>query len=473
MATWQFVADMASASPSVLLDLNDGNPFWVGDGWNLSPANYSKGYTGSPLQHGSRPSNSRSENRTLTLPLQVVAADHTAAATAIQSLGLLLRSNGFLKYQPNGAANPQFFRYFANPDYAIEVTKTLTQQPKINLQIEAESFAYGPRVEVTGSPFTVSNNPAAGTNPCHFDITNVLGDVETPLLLVATGTGTGGLVSKTPHIGTRRRGTPGGYSNVIQAEDMTNGTDAADVVDATFSNGNKVRVTFVTTALTLRLSDSFPGNGTSTIEARGEYVVYCRAQKVGNATDGMTLQLRYGVSSTNHVTNDEVTMTTTTNGAIWVNLGKMPVPMYSDPVNLGYSGVATKAQIPWIGVYASRFAGGGNLDIDCLYFMPADEPTTLIAKFPSTDTTYAIDGTTENGGACYALNAALDEVAATSAPCQITGGGGFPELIPGTQVNRIHFLRQVDSLPTSADGITNTTTIRAYYWPRWREPFRP
>lgn len=471
MTTWQFVADMASDTPAVLLDLNM-SPITVAPGYTVSPASYDKSYRGGALMHGKFPVRSSAQNRFLHLPMQIIGSTAALHSGAIQSLGLMLAVDGILKYQPNNSVKPVFFKTFGDPEYAAEVRGILScavQYQVITLDIEAEPFSLGPRVEVTGSPFTVSNNPAAVANPCSFDVTGVQGDVETPLLILATGTGTGGLVSKTSHFATRRRGVPGNYSNTIQAEDMTNGTDAADAVDANYSAGNKVTVSFATaTAMTLRLSDTFPGNGTPTVEARGEYRVYARMAKT-TAGDVIKAQLRYGTSSSANVSNDEVTLAATTN-PYWVDLGKMPVPTYSDGVTMGYSGISTKVLMAFVGLYLQRVSGSGSVHIDALYFMPADEPTTLIAKFPSTDTTYAIDGTTDAGGACYALATTLDEQLTIASPVQITGGGGFPQVIPGA-TNRIHFLRHVN-IDGSLDGITNTTALRVFYWPRMREAVR-
>lgn len=472
MSTFQFVADI-SAAPALRLNINDGTNYAVDvRRVVLDPPKYDQVWSTNPMSGGGRLIKSQPTNRLLVIPVHVVPTTAQGQAVAIENLTRELARNNYLKVQ-FANTNPLYFRTFMDPEIGSKIRRQLQDSSTITLQIVAEPWGIGPRVEVPGSPFTVSNNPAAGTNPCHFDITGVLGDAPTPLLLQATSTGsTNGLVSKWSHFATRRRGIPGNYSNVIQAESMTNGTDTADVVDGAFSNGNKVRVTFVTTTLALRVSHTFPGDGVPNVEARGLYRAYVRIQKVGNATDGMTVQLRYGMSSTDNIANKEITMPTTTNGAIWMDLGLVPVPAYSDPIELGYSGVRTKALLTWFGIYVSRFAGGGNIDIDCVYFMPADEPTSLIAKFPTTDTTYVVDGTTEAGGAVYAMNTALDEILNTAGPAQIVAGGGFPELIPGA-TNRIHMLRQVSLVPTSADGITNTTTIRAYYWPRWRQVARP
>lgn len=463
--TWAFVADMASASPTVLLDLN-AYGMQVGRGWNLDPPQYEKGRAGGALRSGQRITRSVAGNRILTIPIEVYKNTSDLAATQIENLGKMLAVDNILKVQL-GTTNPVFFRTFADPDIAMALHGLSTQHTRIELQIEAEPFAYGPRVTVTGSPFTVSNNPAAGTNPCAFDVSGVLGDVSTPLLLVATSTGaTGtpsGVADRWTHIGVRRRGTPSNYANVIQGESMTQGTNATVTADGSMSGGSKSRISFGTPGMTLRLSDTFPANGTSTVEARGEYIVYGRMAKT-NAGDTVTVQLGYGGASAGAVLNDPVVLPLTTN-PMWVNLGKVPVPPWSDPVTLGYSAVATKVVLGFVGLYASR-SGSGNLDVDCIYFVPADD-STVIVKWSSTDTTYALDGTTDAGGSVYAVTTALDEILTTSTPSQIVGGGGFPEVKPG-QTNRIHFLRNVDPNGT-LDAIGNTTTVAAYYWPRWRE----
>ena len=468
---WQFVADMASASPSVLLDLNSSG-MRVLTTWTLDPPTYEKGYAGGSLRHGKRPTRSVAGNRILQIPVEINKSTPALAAQAIEDLGRQLAVDNILKVQIDGGT-PVFFRTFADPDYAASLRSTLTQDSSHTLTIEAEPFAYGPRVEAPGSPFTVSNNPAL-SNGCLFDVTGILGDVETPLLILATSTGASGtpsgLVSKWSHIGTRRRGTPSNYSNVVQGEAMTVSTDTSVTADATMSGGSKIRTTFATNAnMTLRASDTFPGNGTSTVEARGEYNVYARVAKTV-AGDNITCQIAYGDSVTTHVFNDPATLPAGVAGPYWVDLGKVPVPAYSDPVTLGFSGVQTKALMAWIGWYARRISGSGSVDLDCLYFVPADDQT-LIVKFPVTDTTYAIDATTDAGGAVYGLTTGLDEIISLAAPPEVVGGGGFPEVIPG-QTNRIHLIRHIAPDGT-VDAIGNTTTFRVYYWPRWREFTRP
>lgn len=479
MTTLQFVADMTSDAPTVLLDLNV-SPFNLAKGFDFSAAGFEKGWATNPMRHGGMLSRSVAGIRQLQIPLQVVSPNAAGFSGAVETLGRILMNNGILRVQFSNSSRPVFFRTFADPDYATSVRGILScavQYQLITLTVFTDPFAYGPRVEVTGSPFTVANDPAL-SNGFIFDIANVQGDVPTPLLIVATSTAvTGspsGLATKWTHVSTRSRGIPSGYSNLIQAESMTLGTNAAVVVDSAMSGGNKVTVTPGTATMALRLSDSFPGNGVSTVEARGLYRVYARVVK-SIFTDTWNLQLGYGASSTNPTFNDKQSTPIPSpgnNGPWMVDLGYLPVPAGADPITHGYSGSQMKVQVPFIGLYAERLSGTGTLQIDYLYFVPADE-STLIVKWPADLQVYAIDGTTDSGGACYATVAALDEVIATNGFPQITSGGGFPELVPGSQVNRVHFVRNVDLTGVVIDPTnSNNTTIRAYYWPRWRNLVR-
>ena len=468
MATWQFVTDFITASPTVSLDLNSGS-LRVGDGYNLDPPKFAKGYAGGVLRHGQRQTSSVAGNRMLTIPIQIVSSAASVSAL-LEDIGQQIMADNILKVQ-FGSSNPVFFRTFADPDQAIAVKKTQVENAVVTLQLEAEPFAYG--VRQTAGTFTVSNNPADVTAPMRFDVA-VDGDAPTPLVIVATSTGASGapsgLVNKWVHIGARRRGSSSSYSPLVQAEGMTQGTNATVTADAGFSGGSKSRISFGTATNVLRLSDTFPANGTAVEDARGEYIVYARCAKTV-AGDTVTVQLGYGASSATAVFNDTVTLPAGAAGPYWVNLGKVPVPAYSDPVNVGPAGGAKlKVLLGFVGLYAARTAGSGNLDVDCLYFMPADDQT-LMVKFPSTDTTYAIDGTTPEGGAVYAVNTALDTITSIAAPPQIVGGGGFPEALP-LQQNRYHIIRQIDPAGT-VDAITDTTNFTVYYWPRWREFTRP
>lgn len=478
---WRFVTDFTTnTSGSTVLDLNL-SPFNVAPGWKLDPPKFEKGRFGGSLRHGQGISRSVAQNRILHIPLQIVSSATTQAVNqAIEDLGSVLSQPGILKFQLQGTTNPIFFRTFADPDYATEIRGKLAcaaQYQVIELDIEAEPFGYGPRTAVSGSPFTVSNDPAAGGNPLNFDVAGVLGDMPTPLVIQATSTAvTGtpsGFASKWTHIATRSRGTPSSLVNVVQAEAMVQGTNATVTADGAMSGGSKSRISFGTITEVLRLSDTFPPNGTPQAEARGEYRVYARVAKTV-AIDPVVIQFAYGAAAATAVFNTEKSLENTTNPH-YLDLGLMPVPMGSDPVKLGYAnGADTAVLMPFIGLYARRDGGTANLDVDFLYFVPADE-STIITKWPSDLVPYVVDGTTEDGGSCYSMNTALDTINTTASLPQMVGGLGFPEVKPD-QTNRIYLIRNVDPTPTGpvqVDPITNTTTIAAWYWPRWREAVRP
>lgn len=468
MTTWQFV-DSIAASPTVLLDLNNG-PFVVDSSRvDLSPPDYDQSWSNNSLAHGSRLLWEKATNRTLTVPIHIITSSVPAMETAITNLGNRLAQNGILKVQYG--STPLFFRTFGNPTYSMKIRRALRDSTSVDLKIAAEPFGYGLRQEVAGSPFTLSNDPSIATG-CKFDISGIQGDVSTPLLMIVTSTGsTNGVLNRWSHIATRRRGTPSNIDCVVQGEAMTLGTDASVVAgDASMSGSSKLRITPGTTGMVLRASDTFPANGTPHIDNRGEYLVYARVAKTV-AGDTWDVQLKYGQSSAAIIASNDVQRCPAgVNGPFFLNLGKVPVPIGPDPMTHGFSGVDTKALAAFIGLYAQRVAGTGNLDIDYLYFVPADDQT-LIVRFPSTDVQYAIDGTTDSGGAVYGFPyPAMDEIL-TTAPAQIVGGGGFPEVTPGV-TNRIYWLRNIDPTGT-VDAVGNTTTIRAFVWPRWREAVRP
>lgn len=469
MTTWQFV-DSIAASPSVLLDINAA-PYYVDiQNVDLSPAEYDKSWADNSLADGSRLAWEKATNRTLKIPIHIMTSTVPAQETAINNLGLQLSKNGILKVQYG--STPIYFRTFGNPKYGMKVRRALKDSTTITLEIVAEPFGYGPRVECIGSPFTLSNDPSIATG-CKFDITGVLGDASTPLLLVATSTGANnGLLNRQSHIGTRRRGTPSNIDCVVQGEAMTLGTNASVVgSDAAMSGGSKLRITPGTATMVLRASDTFPANGTPGVDNRGEYKVYARVAKTV-AGDTWDVQLQYGQSSTAILAQNDIQRCPAgVNGPFFLDLGKVPVPLGPDPFTHGFSGVQTKALAAFIGLYAARVSGSGSLDVDYLYFVPADDQT-LIVKFPNTDVVYAIDGTTDAGGSVYGFTyPAMDEVITVNPMPQIVGGGAFPEILPGV-TNRIYWLRNVD--PTGiVDPVANTTTVRAFYWPRYREAIRP
>ncbi|MGA4726297.1 hypothetical protein ACPB67_02655 [Micromonospora taraxaci] len=157
----QFV-DTVSASPTVRLDLNNESP-WATAGVDFSPPPLKYAWSGTLLTDGERPSAAAYGNRRLGLSLELIAGSQDAAADAMQALWRELnRPTNVLKYQPEGATNPVFFRTLRSMDNAVQdypgtgagVLRT------VSVEIAAEPFAVGLRE--TLSQVTVSNDSSEG-----------------------------------------------------------------------------------------------------------------------------------------------------------------------------------------------------------------------------------------------------------------------------------------------------------------------
>jgi hypothetical protein len=460
LPTWQFVDSIAS-SPGLRLDLANTADVLRVSGFDLSPPQARKARTSSMLGDGSTIPASAYENRTIGLTVQLRGTTVDSAATALQNLARELdRDTNILKVQLTDATSPVFFRTFGEPGYMLSMLREKLHAGKAELEIEAEPYAIGLREDVT--PVTVSNNPAAGTNPARFDVTGVKGDVETPLLMVFTGTGTGGVGNKQSVIAVRRNGDPTALDHVVQAEAMTTSTDTTvGANDAAMSGAgsNRLTISFSTNAtLITRASDTFPASGTAIADARGQYRVFARVRKSAAGTAGdMVVRLAYGHSTSSLFTNSSVSLPAAA-GPMMVDLGLVGVPLGHDPVEFGYSGVDLNALLNVVAFQAQRVSGALTLDLDYLTFVPADDSLCLI-DWPSTDTTYAVDGVRD---AAFAVNTGLTSLLSADGFAGVVGG--LPMLTPN-QTNRVYFLRDVT--PGVLDAVGNTTAISLYYYPRW------
>src|SRR5262245_21725753 len=174
-----------------------------------------------------------------------------AAASYVQALARELdRKNNILKWQPGGSF-PVFFRTFRADMDAIYWDPN---DKTINVTIPAEPFAIGLKETVT--PATVSNDPAAVSNGCYFEVTGVKDDVETPPILKRPTT----TVDEQSILAVRRHGTPSSTPFLLQTESLSQSTDTnTQANNAIFSGSgnNSSRTTFATTtALSLQLSVS-------------------------------------------------------------------------------------------------------------------------------------------------------------------------------------------------------------------------
>lgn len=445
--------DGISASPSTRLDLHSASTWTVTADSVLSPPRLDYAYSGSLLADGRPLTSAAYGNRVIRLVLQLKHnTSDDVAAGHIQDLARELnRTSNILKWQP-GTTAPVFFRTL-RADYSAIYWDAV--QRRVTVEIPAEPFAYG--LKESPTPITVTDDPAAGSNGCFFDLTSIKGDVETPLIMRFPDTSLSTLAA-TSVFGIRRRGTVSALPLFRQMEALTSGTDTANQVDATASGGNSKRCTFTTfPAMATRVSGTLT-SASASVDLRGTYRVFLRAKK-SSAADVMTLQLAWGYGALS-VANSPVNATVLHTAWQYYDLGLMQLPTGADPITDGYSN--TELPVAPITVYAqaARASGAGTLDFDVMVFVPADD-TLFLATWPG-DTgdleQFVIDGPRE---VVYGTktSAPPTQIVTTSA---IALAGGFVKVSPGND-NRIVML------PTTgaSDDKTFTIAVTPEYWPRY------
>lgn len=175
--SWKFV-DSISASPTTLLDLHNGAPFYVAE-WAAPPPAV-RGSSGVSSDGSIEPSTSF-EDRTLQVLLDMQSVDADAVAVAFQALAKMLLAPRWLRYLPPTATKPVFFRTRACTPAEIEEFRLIAVRNKqVRIDLPAEPFGYG--LAVTDE-VVVNNDPTNATNGMRFTIADVKGDVPAPLRL--------------------------------------------------------------------------------------------------------------------------------------------------------------------------------------------------------------------------------------------------------------------------------------------------
>lgn len=451
----QFV-DSISASPTVRLDLCSG--VWVPHpSSDLSPPGLRRATASTLLADGGIIPAAAYENRVIHLVLAPRSGmvDEDAIAGYVQRLARELnRTSNILKWQP-GNTTPVFFRTFRAEFDSVYWDKA---EKVVKVTIPAEPFAYG--LQQTPSPITVSNDPAAVSNGCFFDITGVFGDVDTPLFLTRPVTNCG----EQSLFAVRRRGTPSAMPFLLQAESMTQGTDTTTQANSgTFSGAgnNYSRSTFATGTMTTRLSTlKFPAS--ASVDARGQYRVFARVRKNGS-TSTITIRSAYASSSgiTTAITNDTQTVTGTT--VQMIDVGTVSLPIGPDPVYNGLSGTELTVEGMYFRLEAARVAGTDTLDIDYLLFVPADDRLCIVAWSPAGPPGAADNLVLDSWNElAYGYLASTGELCSTGNPYIV---GGPPMLTPNV-TNRVFHINEL-APQTAEPAFPTTFSMQPYWWPRY------
>jgi len=448
--------DSVAASPAVRLNLS-AVPWNTHYTTRITTPRLQRAEASTLLNDGAFTPASKYGDRTVFLELQLSTTSADAAATQLQTLMRELdRETNVLQWQPDGASNPVFLRTKRADTAEIENIRPQGGLISLSVEVPAEPFAFG--VKETLSNATVNNDPANGSNGCFFDVSGIKGDVETPLFL-SCDSGVQASGRRESAIGVRHRGTVANVPFVLQCESMTVGTNTTVQTNDTLMSGagsNYTRTTFGDTNHITRLTTG-PYPASASVDARGTYRVFARYRK---SVSGDSITIGLSADSDGTITsNDEVTLPSGTS-IRYVDLGLLQIPMGYDPVTDGYSGTELSARGQTLYIQAGRPSGSGNLDLDVLLFVPADDRFCVVkwSGF-SGPTSWTLDSARAS---VYGVGASGEVY-----PNQLAPVLGLPPLVSPGVTNRVFFVRDTGSGASGGDVKTGTVVVTPYYWPRY------
>lgn len=463
--------DSIAASPTVRLALEDDSIWSVHESTDFGMPSVDRAVVSTLLVDGGQVPASAYGLRQLSLVVTIDTASENVAATELQKLFRELnRPTNILRWRPD-VTNPAFFRTFRSDVAQIHWDPMLK---RVMATVLAEPFAYGVREDVTVG--TVTNDPAAATRGGFFDVTDVKGDVATPLIIKDTSSG----LHPFGVLAARSRGTPSDLVWFAQAEDTSvitfgaNTTNPGGGPDAAMSGtatNNFVRTTFGTATMVNRLRWAIVSSTTTDGQKkaiRGTYRVFVVVRRSG-ATSDITARISWSASWSGATAVGPTTVIPKTVDRQLVDLGLFNVGS-AEPIQPGRFGAEAPLLAPDLNIEAARSgAGTDTLDWDLILLLPADESwLSWFTKFGE-DTSYdaLIDGVTE---AVYVYENAADPFAGAADifPTKFAQfSGGFPVLNPGA-TNRIFMLTSLDvATPGVTTSKSSTYTISAHYYPRY------
>jgi hypothetical protein len=454
---WRFV-DQPVASPTTLLDMNDGVAFRTlgGDDFKLPSPPLRRSVAQNTMTDGGVLTSAAYDLRTLTFTLDLLGATETARIAQLDALkAQLAKPANLIMHQLQTAAFPVFFRTLRSDDYIVD-TEISTSFWRVSCSVLAEPFAIGVRRDI--ATVTVTNDPAAGANPTRWDMTGIVGDSPTPAFVRISNMGAGG----TAILAQRTANSPSTLTAFVQAESGTLGADTATWTSTAMSGGAGVAVSFASTSsLTTRVTVTVPA-ASSADALRGRYRVFVRAHTPNAAT---VYTLRYVQNpSGDSINGPQVTFQGDGTNWFLVDLGVIEFPAFQAPTGIGYSSLPPGFSSGTVAVQVQRNSGGSNLDLDYVYLVPADERMCQVKQSAATGFV-VLDGPQDM---TYGMAAGSAPFSGTLSARMVDNGGGLiprmgglPMLVPGTP-NRWYLLAD------KAD-VTSTSTVDVSYWPRWRE----
>lgn len=461
VSVWKFV-DQPVASPTVLLDMNDGGTWrTLSDGFDISPPPLKRSIAQNAMTDGGLVTSAAYDLRELKFQLVLSGASEDARNAQLKALEAeLYKPSNLLMFQASGGSFPVFFRTLRSDSFALNREYAPTAW-LVSCDVLAEPFALGIRHDITAGA-VITNDPASGTNPGRLDITGVRGDSPAPAFVrVALGSGT----FPTFFWSQRTANNPTSLTVFAQAEAGTLGTDTtvqANDTNMSGSGSNYVRTSFSTSSsLVTRLTVTAP-TASDPAALRGRYRVLV---KIRMSASGSNFTMRYvqNPSGTNSTSGQQISFDSSA-AITTVDLGVIEFPgPGATPVTIGYSGLPAGYATQQLAIQVGRNSGTATLDMDYVFLLPADERAAQFRRSNWAAGSYlCIDGPNEmaygmaSGTSPFGATRTVDNNGALSSYF-----GGWPMLVPGV-TNRWYAL-----IGPQAASATSTWDIS--YWPRWRE----
>lgn len=381
--------------------------------------------------------------RQLVLPLRVEGA----RAAAMEVLRLVAREvtrDGWLRWQFTEDSPVVWFRVYASQPTPVSFDQVFIDSRVdawiSTLTMDADPFGVGE--EISLGPFTVTNNPAAGTHPQSVTLPEILGDVPTPAKVRISKTAVGGMLGPTVGI----------HSSAPAVVTGGNWTPAVDgAVGAAAYVGGSYRQTNagVTDAAWASLGTFTPATSLPAGRRR-------TALRLSGSSDAGAFLLRWLVSSPAALSSVATAPVAVSVAQMqrWVDLGVVPFPL-ADGAALG------AAPTTVFTLQAKRVSGVGQLRLDNrLVLLPVTDSTLLVTS----------PGDVGTAAAQELLDGEARRTAMTSGGNLVRSPGvrgGWPMLRPDGD-NVLYLAQNYDPTLVSGrdDAIASTVEVTVTYRPR-------
>ncbi len=461
----RFVPHVGADEADTRLDLTAAPWSVLFEGTSWEPAEMNTQRSSSMLVDGETVTGMAARNRILRVRLMLNASTDDDAAVALGALDRELdRDENVLWWQPTDQLPRMWLHTYRSPRYTPRLDLGIGLHT-IDLEIESAPYFLG---DPDSFPITISRDPSVSGNPCYVDLPAIKGDAATELYLTTTSTG---LSQRRVAFAVRSRGTPANVPWYRQAEVLTPGTDAATGAGGTQASGPGQNIIVVDFGSgnnfdAQRLTGAFPGSGTPSRDWYGTYRMFVRARVSDSST---TVRLRGGNGMS---LNRPASIPVGLPGPVWrwMDLDLVSFPAGNPGRNAGY-GQAHAVAGSFLWVNAERIDGAGDLHLDGVMLLPADERYALVTfSTVSGGSYFVVDAPS---GEVYPLNSA----GGLSLPTGVVPGydGDLPSVVPGA-ANRLFILAGVDTtyqMGTGAEvgtamAIAGSDSFNVTVWPKYK-----